>query len=195
MNRDSHWRHLIAALTLGCMASGVRAETYRVDLIVFLQNDSDGEAPSAVQSPALGRAIEPADAASLRAAGIRLLPEGTGGLGELWSRLANSRRYQALTRLSWEQKDPPEQHGPALHVTAGGTVPAAEGTAHALDGSVALLAGHYLHLDVKLVYTQAAAGGEAVSWPLDELRRVKLDEVHYLDSPRLGVLARVTKAE
>lgn len=193
MNRSAaRYPSVCAALLLALCATTARAETYQVDLIVFTQSGSEAGRPARV--PDLTRAVDPEATASLRNFGIRVLPEGTGGLETMWHRLANGRRYTPLKRLSWIQTDPPESRGPALHITGGATIDTPTGTLRGLDGTVALYAGHYLHLDTDLVWTQRGADGQPVSWRLKEDRSLRRDELNYLDSPRLGVLVKVSKA-
>ena len=63
-----------------------------------------------------------------------------------------------------------------------------------VDGSVALLAGRFLHVDAEMIQTQEISG-ELRSFRLKERRRVKRDELHHLDSPRLGMLVRVQRVD
>ena len=63
-----------------------------------------------------------------------------------------------------------------------------------VDGTIALRLSRYLFLDANLAYTQPQPDGSLVSYRLKEVRRMKRDEVHYLDSPRLGIIVKVSKA-
>jgi hypothetical protein len=173
----------------------VRAETYRVDLIVYLDKNAASEPGRRPIRPSTNRAIELNDATSLAAAGITLLPEDQFGLNDPWLHLKNSKRYQPLIRLAWTQKDPPAEKGPSLHLQWGDTLTGGDGDGLApIEGTVSLLAGHYLHLDAHLLYTQAVEGGH-VGYVLKENRLMRRDELHYLDSPKIGILAKVTKAQ
>jgi hypothetical protein len=192
-------RALTLALLLATVAAPAQAETYRVDLIVFLDKSGGGESGRRVVAPELGGAIDPASTGALAAAGITLLPEADFALTSEWQHLRNAKRYQPLLKLAWTQKDPPQERGPALRVRYGQSfeVGSTDGigavAVSPVEGRIALLVGHYLHLDTDLVYTMPTGGGFA-SYRLRENRKMKRDELHYLDSPRLGVLARVTKA-
>ena len=171
------------------------AETYRVDVIVFLnKGGTDGEQGRSNSSVDLSRAIDVSDTAQLGTAGITMLPDSDFGLTQEWSRLRNAKGFQPLLRLSWIQKDPPESNGPALHVRWGEGFVGNDASLSPVDGTLRLLAGHYLHLDTDLVYTQRTDSGGSVSYRLRENRLMRRDEIHHLDSPRLGILARVTKA-
>lgn len=190
-------RTLALALLVGTLLPAVaQAERYRVDLIVFAdRSGAGGESPRAVQAPALERSAFPSEAQELRAAGIEVLPDASFGLTDAWTRLRNSRNYQPLLRLAWLQKDPPAERGLALRLRHGDPWSGSVGEVYPLDGTVALRAGRFLHVDADLVWTQAADGGDLASYRLQEKRRVKRDELHHLDSPRLGLLARVQRVD
>lgn len=149
------------------------AASYRVDLIVF--TDKYGAAEASARPPNLSGALDRNDP-TLATAGIRMLPGDSFGLNSALAKLKSSGRYQPLLTMAWTQSNPRSERGPSIRLTSA-DVPT-------LDGSVALLLGNYLHVDVDLAYN-----GQL----LRERRRIKLDELHYLDSPKLGVLARVTK--
>ncbi|HET8882859.1 MAG TPA: CsiV family protein [Solimonas sp.] len=174
-------------LLLLALAAPVHAETYRMDLIVFVDRYAATEAGTPATLPDLAGAILPDNPAALQAAGITLLPDAAFGLQSEWQRLRNSKRFAPLVRLASTQADPPSANGPALRVRWG--APSPTGTTP-VDGRVMLLiVNRYLTLDADLLYTAGTS-----SWRLDTRRRMRRDELHHLDSARLGILARVTKA-
>ncbi len=181
-------------------AGTAQAGRYRVDLILFADKTGVAdESPLALQVPNVKGALEPYDATALRAAGIEMLPEEQFGLGEAWAHLRNSRNHQPLLRLSWLQKDPPADRGIALHLHYGtaltSNTDAGSTAVYPVDGTVALLAGRFLHVDADLVSTQVTGSGNLVSYRLREKRRVKRDELHHLDGAKLGVLVQVTRVD
>lgn len=173
------------------------AETWRVDLIVFRYLGTADEAGQMPVAPDLRRAIELDDAQHLSAAGITLLPDSDFGLADHWTRLRSSPQFRPLIRLAWTQNDPPPDNGPRLHLRSGAklTLASAKGLGvrefQEVDGSVALHLGRFLHLDADLLFTEA--GDPPATWRLDERRRMRSDELHHLDSPRLGVIVKVGK--
>ncbi len=197
-------RRKLAAALLGLMTLlphfAIAADaTYRVDLIVFVDLWHSGdEAGIAPGSPNLSNAIRLEDVAALRAAGIEVLPDEQFGLDAEWKNLRYSKQFKPLVRLAWTQRNPPTDRGPAIRIQVGGAAGGGDTSAAAVDsagsgpqvqGSVALLLSRYLHLDVDLQYVE-----DGSAWALDERRRMRRDEIHHLDSPRLGVLAKVGKA-
>ncbi|MGQ0618774.1 MAG: CsiV family protein [Panacagrimonas sp.] len=189
---------LVTALAL---SGAARAETWRVDLIVFrfLGPADEAGIPAGVKPAApAAEAIELDNTARLAAAGITLLPEAEFGLGPEWASLRSSREFRPMLKLAWLQKNPPTDRGPRLRIRAGARLslsdPASLSAVEVseIEGSISLLQSRYLHLDTDLVFTQG--GDVPESWRLEERRRMRSDELHHLDSPRAGVLVKVSKA-
>lgn len=188
---------LLMLLTLWACSLPARAETWRVDIIVFrFLGDAEefGRVPTA---PQLRGAIELDDATRLAAAGIRILPANDFLLADHWSRLKGSPQFRPVIRLAWTQENPPSEKGPRLRLRAGEKFTLADAGGlgarefQEVDGSVALHLGRYLHLDTDLLFT--LGGAAPASWALDESRRMRSEELHHLDSPRLGVITKVSK--
>lgn len=200
-------RFLLCALALLGAMPAAMAAAYRVDLIVFLDQNFQRGAPAEPAQPAGAgpdqRAIALDDAARLRAAGIELLAESDSPLDEVWNRLRNSKRFKPLARLAWVQRDPPAENGPSLRLRHGqalrrsaapGQGPAEAQAIYPLDGTVRLALDRYLHLDVDLQYAQYQ-DGDVAGYRLRESRRLRSGELHHLDSPRFGVIGKITREE
>lgn len=189
----------LAATLLALCSFSARADTYRVDLIVFQNLYAGSAGGGAMRAPAAD-AIALDDATRLSAAGIRILPESDFALQDQWARLRGSAQFRPLVRLAWTQTDPPSEGGPSLQLRQGSvfSVTDAQGLGSFLttpvDGSVALRLSRFLHLDVDVALNEARGMG-AVAYRLKDRRRMRRDELHHLDSPKLGVLAKVTKIE
>lgn len=186
-------RWLLGALLLA-LALPVRAETWRVDLIVFRYlGASEETGRPAAPAPAAG-VLELDDANALSAAGITVLPEADFRLADHWARLRASSQFRPVARLAWTQNDPPAERGPRLRLRGGARFTPPDAVAarevHEIDGSLSLRLSRFLHLDANLTYTDPTSG---LSWALNETRRMRSDELHHLDSPRLGIVARVVK--
>ncbi|HEY1078232.1 MAG TPA: CsiV family protein [Fontimonas sp.] len=192
-------RACLAAVLFAVCSLPAQADTYRVDLIVFQNLYGSGAGSPPLVNPA-GDAIALTDTARLNAAGIRILPEGDFALQEQWARLRSSQQFRPLARLAWTQVDPPAERGPSLQLRQGTpfTINDAQGQSSflttPLDGSVALRMSRFLHLDVDALLNESR-GGAAVAYRLNERRRMRRDELHHLDSPKLGVLAKVTRLD
>ena len=193
------WGRALFLLLMFAIPGAASADIYRVDLIVFLDKSASAEQGRAPMQPDTGKAIEITNLAALKLAGIEILPDEQFALTDQWQRLKTAKRYQPLIRLGWLQKKPPSDRSVILRLKWGEGFSSSNGEGLGaslllpVDGSIALLLGNYLNLDLDLVYNQKNADGTASSWHLREKRRMKRDELHHLDSPKLGALARISK--
>ena len=186
----------LLGLLLPLLPAAAQTPVYRVDLIVYLDRQGAGRGAPLVEPPSAGLSLE--DSAGLAAAGIRLLPDSAFGLDTEWRRLSNARDYQPLVRLAWEQRQPPSRQGPRLAIRHGEAFERVLPDAYTtevrtpLAGSVSLTLSRYLHLDVDLQYLRPGSTGVS---RLREQRRMRRDELHYLDRHPRGVLARVSRVD
>lgn len=96
--------------------------------------------------------------------------------------------FRVLLQRQWRQTaDAKSETKPVRLVTAD----------HRLDGTFRFYLSRYLHVDMDLILQPNPATGTEASpaFRLSEHRRVKLQEVHYFDHPKLGVLLRVTQTD
>lgn len=183
---------LLVAGTL--LPAATYAAGYRVDVILFTNSaPATSEQPTPALLPQFGSAINVSDPAALVAHGIQLLSATDSGLQKQWQALRYSRNFHPAVQLSWVQSA--AASGTPLLIQDGTPLPLAGLEIAPIAGTIALYTGRLLHLDAHLSYNFTNASGAVVSYKLNEVRRVKFDELHYLDSPRLGVLARVTKVD
>lgn len=205
-------RQFLPLLILCLFIAPAWSAQYQVDLLIYADRDAAqgtaGELASEPTMPALERALEMTDSPALRNVGITLLPTENFALQKQWDHLLNSRRFEPIQKLSWIQRNPPNENGPAIRLAFGPTfqindVPMYFGDlaadrepeiVHQLDGTVTLLLSRYLHLDAQLAWTEAGPYGDLGSYHLKESRRMRSGELHHLDSPRFGLLVRVTNA-
>lgn len=205
---------LLAALS----ATAQAVETwYMVELIVFAQRnpDSGSEHWPTDQAVAL---VELNAAANIPGAGsgpgkdarLQTLPPEQYRLHAEAKRLGEDGNYTVLRHIGWRQPGLARDEALAVRLqgassaTATGSLPGAQ----LLDGTVRLVLSRYLHLEADLLYrpeTAAAAEShsffasaeraEAPVYRLQESRRMRSKEVHYLDHPMFGVIALVTPYE
>lgn len=168
----------LAALLLWAFAQNLLADSsiYDVEVLVFYQpTGSSEQAPALVGSPDLSKA------GPLERKGVTL----TSGdqLVGVRKRLEQT-GYQILRHLSWRQS------------LENGTVPQPfkvtypeqgdTSSARRLMGTIGLGRSNYAILKVDLLLQD---GGR--SYRLEETRRMKRNELHYLDHPKLGVIATI----
>ena len=195
--RPAYFSGCILAVLLIMGSAPAHAETWRVDLIVFRFLGGIDEQGRMPQGPSPLNAIELDDLGALSAAGITVLPDAEFGLDGQWNKLKSSPQFRPMIRIAWTQNDPPSENGPRLRLRAGNKLKIKDEAGlneqefQEVDGTIALHLGRFLHLDAAMIFT--ADGEPPQSWMLSESRKMRSDEAHHLDSPRLGLIAKVTK--
>ena len=195
---------LIAALlsigSAGAQTTGApQGPMYDVELLIF-RNLTDRETPenwgveasSAEQrlaipddEPTPFSGTEPAPAAPT--ATFPSLPGAKMKLTAIAEQMRRSRGYQPIAHVGWTQ--PGFARNAAKYLSVSSLVPGSSG----LHGQIALSRGRYLHLTLDLVYDSPSSGGEGGSrYVLRQTRRMRSNERHYIDSPKLGVIAVIT---
>lgn len=116
------------------------------------------------------------------------LPASRYQLSAIADTLRRSRNYRPLAHFGWTQPGYPRHATRFLSIDS--KVPAGSG----LSGRIALTRGRYLHLtlDLALQETGASADHRAVRHVLQQSRRMRSNERHYIDHPNFGVIALIT---
>ena len=160
--------------------------------------------------PAFDEAIELATDPSQA---FRLLTPGGHRLDGVRRRLAGSGIYRPFLHLAWRQPSLAKRRARHVRVRSARVPEPGAGESPpslrpAMDGTVQLYRGRFLHLNADLLYYRATLAGTspgAVALPdgdgdgfptvfrLTQSRRMRLQELHYLDHPLFGVLVRVTR--
>jgi hypothetical protein len=162
-------RRLALAAMLACgIAQPARPQTagYTIEIIVFTNGTGAGAIRAGEPRPVItGDDVvpQPAPAQKLRGAAARLARNG----------------FRVIGQASWQQD-------PTAWNSRRGVSTARLGIS-GVTGKVFFERGQYLHLGIDIVVEDGAR-----SYHLNEVRRVKTDEVHYFDHPAVGVLAVVT---
>lgn len=205
-------RGLFAAL-LCAVALPAWAETwYEVELLVVAQRQPDAGSeiwPAKTLPPLPQENLFTPPAPQQSGGKIAALPPENYRLTAEAQRIAADAGYELLLHTGWRQPGLPREQSLAVRLHT--IDPAAEeAAAHAarLDGTVRLILARYLHLEADLRYRAAEAprqsgffslfSADAVEKPvyrLNESRRMRSREVHYLDHPMFGVIALVTPYE
>lgn len=201
---------MLGALALAIAMTGdVGAQApprlYQVEVVIFQQPDGHSVElpplpPASLLVPAYGPAGEAMEAREPRpepaqaddAPGTESgawLPKGVSAaladrqLGAVARRLGTG-GYRLLWHQAWVQPGRAAENLPLQVLAALGGGPAVPG----LSGTIGLVSGRFLHLGVDLELHSA----EGLEAQLRERRRVRINEQHYLDNPRIGVITLVT---
>lgn len=157
------------------------AQVYDVEVVVFSNHNSgdDGERwPTTVRDDNSTRGF-------VAEGQYSELPASSYHLNGIAYALRQSRGYSVLLHTAWRQPAYDNRNAIAYPVDAG-----VGNSANRLAGSIKLVRERYLHLDVDLLLSNAAA---APVYELREKRRIKKSRtVHYFDHPRFGMIATIT---
>jgi len=154
---------------------------------------------------------------------LKLVPRNELHLGNAANRLERSGRYRVLMSAGWYEAFPPDYKGQPLRIEIGDWL--AQAGQREIDGSITIDRKRYLHVAVHLNHWQEgkvaasgitqgnadqtpgsspAAGAELTIKPdipvelltwIRETRRMRSEEIHFLDSPTIGVLVFFRKIE
>lgn len=199
-------KKLLISLLLITAVTARADDLYKVEVIVFENLDpaaARAEAwPASPGVPPLDKAFElsaltsaPAAVAAAAPApervGWRVLSPAQLTMGGVFQRLRSSARYRPLLHLGWVQPLDNADRGAAVHVFNGmtGNDDKTASTQPQIDGTIAVRRGRYLHADVDLLYKKGVAAR------LTHTRRLRSNEVHYIDHPLFGVILSVSPVE
>ena len=194
------WLLLIAA------AVPAQARWYQVEIIVFARNTPESGAtefwPEDPGAPAMAQAQRLLSPGAGDEAYARL-PRSELTLDGLYGGLVASRgQFEPLLHLAWLQPVTDEHQAVPVYL---GTGRGSSGGPPALEGTLRLSAGRYLHAELDLLLTSvvegantgppsgaSASGGPGYrSYRLRDHRRMRSGELHYIDHPLMGVLLLV----
>ena len=206
-------------LTLVCVfcSSPVFAQqrNYLIEVIVF-ENLSESEKASSggVYHPRVTSAIglNSDKAVSL---GFAQLDEAFA-LEQAAEKIRNSGKYRLLKHFAWRQPGFDDNNAQAIQINIGNTIPIylPEDTTPyetfipaslqpipsknrkinttTVSGTLKVRLGRFLHLDTKLVFTDA---DKQKSYRLSQSRKMRSNEFHYIDNPRFGLLVKILPLE
>lgn len=199
-------KKLLLSLSLLISITAQADNLYKVEVILFENLDpaaAQVEAwPANPGVPALDKAVDlstltsgpmavTAAAPAPERAGWRVLTPAQLTMGGVVQRLRNSARYRPLLHVGWVQPLDSNDRSAAVHIFTGmlennDKISASQPL---LDGTIAVRRNRYLHADVDLLYKKE------VTARLTHSRRLRSNEVHYIDHPLFGVILSVSPIE
>jgi hypothetical protein len=167
---------LFLAVTVPTLAAEAEDRVYQVEIIVFENKIPElvgGEESAAPKLPPLpANAADPTDEA----------PAGPKLAGVL-AALQHDKHYRVLAHHSWVQTAEEKTAVTPVHLHSTGS--------DELDGVVVFSMSRFLHMNLDLRYRDPSDPASPV-YRLVESRRLKSQENHYFDHPRLGAIVRLT---
>jgi hypothetical protein len=164
---------LLALCATNALPQAPAPSLYAVEIIVFRNGGEAGALPD--NAPA---AAAPAE----DAVEVTLAP--TGKLNSAAAKLrARTSGFRVLAHVAWTQ-------APTGWKSRKGVSATQLGLASDISGKVSFERDQYLHLGVDLTVED---GGRR--YRINEMKQVKIDQIHYFDHPSVGVLAIVTRVD
>ncbi len=207
-------RRILFVLAMCCLLPGTtlaQSRDYQIEVLVF-ENLRPGSAPGAtLYVPRLGNAISlTGDRAA--ALGFQQI-EQPSMLIEHAEQIKSSGSYRLLRHIAWQQPGLDNSAARGIRINAGSSFkvhlpgdfrdhdrfvpvtlgPAFDGNSREiattkLSGTIKVRLGRFLHLDTRLVFTDI---DQRRSFRLEQSRKMRSRELHYIDNPRFGLLVRI----
>jgi hypothetical protein len=191
---------LVMAVPLAQASDRYRAEFVILERIIAPENLAENMSGQKVDpTPAINKALW----VTPEGGGPRSSLNQTNGLylDSAAARLTNSGRFRILAKAGWLEDFPQDYRGEPLAVAVGDWLPQAR--QRDVEGYIKIDRKRFLHVEAHLNHWQDAAsaaqpGAEAepqlLTW-IRETRRMRSSEIHFLDSPTIGVLVYFAKIE
>ena len=174
-------RHLsltavLFALCLSAVDAGARS--YAVEMIIFANTNDEGrDTESWRADPGLPDATRAISVSG--GGGVAAINRNAYRLSGIWQALRNSSQYRPLRHLAWTQRGRSKRTAPEILV--------GDGPDSDVFGTVQLSRSRFLHLDLDLLLRDANG-----SYRFTNHRRMRSNELHYIDHPMFGVVVITT---
>ena len=169
-----------------------KTNTYTVEILVFATKLPQLEGDELWTMDAKQIAVPQTDAAQ-----PANMSTSAGIFPSTAADLVKDGRFRILAHQRWIQTI--EAKSASLPVRIHAAHPKSPGE---LDGTLRIYLSRYLHMDINLVYQEdireggflgvSAANPGKIAYRINEQRRIKGQETHYIDHPKFGALVRLT---
>ena len=182
------------------------ARQFEVELILFANlnaydggeswpGDDRGDLPHAGwDTPPQTGLTAPQDATPERRDAWQRLPDSGRRLTAVADALRRSNNYRPLAHLHWRQTVLGSAAAQAIDLEELLGVVDRQASHH-VEGSIRLSVARFLHLETDLLLREGGSDYQRDRSPeyrLQQSRRMRSGELHYIDHPRFGILAQIT---
>ena len=174
---NSFFKMLILALFCLNVQAGERE--YNIELIIFAQDQPTTEVFEEIES----KIAWPRKVAKRSA--YKKVEKDELSLKKSYLKLARGNDYQPIMHVAWVQKVNSDSYSRAVRI---------RNPERTINGFFRLQRGHLVHMVADIEYSSDDYENAPI-YRLNEKRRFKLNETHYLDHPKFGILARVSPVE
>lgn len=185
------------------------SDLYTIELIVFKFNQLE-ETDASLWKPAVPLTLQNAleinfpekvefinDELPPPARPIKPLSQADFVLKREESRIANNGQYTLLLHTGWKQKLTDPTSSPKVRIHGGGFYDREGSDIDEVDGTITISKGKFINIKSNLFLTEPAyeiteLPNGLLSYPMQNLRRTKENELNYIDNPVFGLLIKVT---
>jgi len=172
---------LLASLLLLCAGgTGAQGRWYMVELLIF--NNLDPAARTVEKwhpDPGLPD-TSLAVPLGLGSDQVQVMGPSSYRLAGVWQVLRGSGEYRPLRHLAWRQVGTSASRAPLVQV--------GEDPSSNVFGTVKVTRSRFLHVELDLLVSD----GEG-SYRIKTRRKMSANQLHYIDHPLIGILARITR--
>lgn len=217
MNRSKRQPRLVSILLIlssFILCNAAHARDYLIEIVLFENLENRQTTASGLYYPKLEKSIR-LNTEAAAAAGFRAIETGLS-LNDNAASIAASRGFKLLEHMAWRQPGLDEKQAIAVRINVGKNkkvfipddlgdfdafIPASanQTPTHArainttqLSGTIEIQLGRFLHMNALLVFTDAET---QQSFRLNQHRKMRSRELHYIDNPRFGILTRILPIE
>ncbi|HEY9149704.1 MAG: peptidoglycan binding protein CsiV [Gammaproteobacteria bacterium] len=205
-----HYLLLLLTLTAGGTALGEEpGRQFDIEVVIFShinaydggeawpQEEGHGVSPGTGDTLPLDEVTTALPNSLEQDANWQALPGDARKLTAVAEALRRSNNYRPLAHLHWRQTLMEPAAAQSIDIASLGGA-RDDRTNPRLEGSLRLSVARYLHLETDLRLVEDVRympqDNQAAVYSLRQSRRMRSGELHYIDHPRLGVLALVTPA-
>ncbi|MDT8452185.1 MAG: CsiV family protein [Gammaproteobacteria bacterium] len=210
---------LASLFLLTTAAAHAQTTRYNIDVVIF--EDAGGRYLNSEQWPIVhhpedlspadltGQPVDKAADNQQDSPDINITHHASDALAEYIAKLESSGRYNILLQQSWQQTGLSDTDAINVHIdTTNAESPENDNNKlqSILQGTLKLILGRYLHLHTDLLYKRPKQTDDSTSATLhgrssyDEFeiksqRKMRSNELHYIDHPLIGILVLVSPIE
>ncbi|MFT5448399.1 MAG: hypothetical protein ACI9DC_003583 [Gammaproteobacteria bacterium] len=174
-----HTGALVMFIAFSLTAFNAHAQSYAIEMIIFANIDGDDRYSETWQAepglPDISRAAPISSADN----GVVAVASSAYRLSGIWQVLRGSSQFRPLRHLAWTQRGRSSRFAPEILL---GDSPTSD-----VFGTVRLSRSRFLHLNLDLLLSD-----DNGSYRLTNHRRMRSNELNYIDHPLFGVLVIAT---
>ncbi len=170
---------LLTLFGLSLQTTAQETNWYKVEMILFVESGPEArEAEYWPEDPGQAQMLDAIPLAT-GSARVQALPPAAYRLSGIWSALKYSKNYRPIRHLAWQQ--------PGLSSRSAPLIAIGEELDAEISGTAKVSLSRYLHLNIDLSLHESDR-----SYRLITSRRMRSNELHYLDHPVFGAIAIIT---